>query len=217
MKRCNYCRRQGRFWKSVRARDQFLKEYPNSPHSRFCRCDPLLPPKKLRKCGYCRITGHDRRTCATLKIDREDVTEKILDWRREFLNIAKESGYGIGTLMKIDETSPASTYRERRTQATIEKHGRYGFVEKIYGHRMDHRQRDSYANLASVRIKMPTGNFLVDRLPEEFNSIIAAEASSYERPLFKIVGPTNADKLKHHFGASWVDGSDVCDEILGLH
>ena len=55
-----------------------------------------------RACGYCKESGHNRKTCSEAKEDRQHFIERNRDAREKALDWLKESGIGVGTLVKYE-------------------------------------------------------------------------------------------------------------------
>ena len=55
-----------------------------------------------RRCKYCGAQGHNRRTCPTLKADQAAYVERQIEWRKKIKAWAEETGYGVGSLLKVD-------------------------------------------------------------------------------------------------------------------
>ena len=63
--------------------------------------------KMPRSCTYCHTLGHNRRTCATLKIDRTIATEKNATWRKDYYMNIDSLGLGIGAMLTIQDRARA--------------------------------------------------------------------------------------------------------------
>ena len=53
----------------------------------------------VRRCKYCGTKGHNRRTCAILKVAKTAYLEEALEFRKNILADMKERGLGIGALI----------------------------------------------------------------------------------------------------------------------
>ena len=73
--------------------------------------DPVTGESKRRRretrggrvCGYCKENGHNRRTCPTLKSDKERFAAMTSEVRVEAMAALREHGVGVGALLNIDE------------------------------------------------------------------------------------------------------------------
>jgi len=76
-----------------------------------------------RKCSYCRCIldyddqhkaiGHNRRSCATLKVDLAEDIKRNTAWRKDFVRVLKREGLGPGAIIKWigeDLDDPKSRY-----------------------------------------------------------------------------------------------------------
>lgn len=65
-------------------------------------------PNVVRKCSYCRAPGHTRRTCETLRVDKNIYRAATISTRAALLENMKETGIGIGTMF----VKPVGRYNE---------------------------------------------------------------------------------------------------------
>ena len=59
-----------------------------------------MTAKKVRKCGYCRVEGHDRRKCPELSEVKDVQSKKMWDDRKEAKKFFGDIGLGIGAILK---------------------------------------------------------------------------------------------------------------------
>ena len=57
--------------------------------------------QKPKKCGYCKTTGHSRRTCEILRDDKKFLHEANKVWRRFWAEAAISKGFAPASLVKI--------------------------------------------------------------------------------------------------------------------
>ena len=60
-----------------------------------------------RRCSYCGVKGHNRRTCDTLKESKQAYITEAIDYRKEMAKTLPAAGIGIGTLMTVEPRSRA--------------------------------------------------------------------------------------------------------------
>ena len=58
--------------------------------------------KQVRRCKYCNKQGHNRRTCPTLKADKQAWVEREVEFRKELAQNMRAHGVGVGTLLKSE-------------------------------------------------------------------------------------------------------------------
>jgi len=54
-----------------------------------------------RKCSYCRVQGHSRRTCSSIKDDHRNYRRMASVVRKDMLARMQEHGFGIGSLVTL--------------------------------------------------------------------------------------------------------------------
>jgi hypothetical protein len=57
-----------------------------------------------RKCSFCDERGHDRRTCKTMGGIVDAQATLIIDGRKKILNLAKETNFGVGSLIEFQSS-----------------------------------------------------------------------------------------------------------------
>ncbi len=55
-----------------------------------------------RRCTYCALRGHNRRTCETLAANKQQYVENTIAFRRQVLTAAQAVGVGVGALVSTD-------------------------------------------------------------------------------------------------------------------
>jgi len=60
-------------------------------------------PKRRKKprCSFCRKQNHNRRNCPAFSRNRDKFMKANQNWKRKFVESFKESGYGVGGLVKV--------------------------------------------------------------------------------------------------------------------
>jgi len=58
---------------------------------------------KVKKCGYCREEGHNRKACPTMVADKELIIKGNKVWRRMWANNAKKHGLVPASLVTIED------------------------------------------------------------------------------------------------------------------
>jgi len=57
-----------------------------------------------RTCSFCDLQGHDRRTCETMGVIVDSQTKLIIDGRQEIVNLAKNTNFGVGSLIEFESS-----------------------------------------------------------------------------------------------------------------
>ena len=56
----------------------------------------------VRRCTYCNLRGHNRRTCPSLKADQAAYVAAAMEYRRGIVEDWKRRGIGVGSLMQAE-------------------------------------------------------------------------------------------------------------------
>ena len=110
---CGYCGQRGHNRRTCpalkAAQNKELAENPDSGWSKSIRSQRSAAKRSnsTRRCSYCEQTGHNRRSCPTLKSDRVAVQNAFTDYRKRFAENLKKKGFGVGAIVKV----PTRTYR----------------------------------------------------------------------------------------------------------
>ena len=216
MNRCGYCYQRGH----NRQRCPQLKEYcKQNPNSYVAELENRRKEQRAvrgpRKCSYCSEGGHNKKTCVQLKEDRRKVSQQIRVWRQKFLSIAKENGFGIGTLVKINghRDEHLSEWLRRDLTSFVNRAGEYGIVMQLREDQLDHRQIKTYGyNQDCCLIRFPGGQKRVFPLPSEFKQICGEKDTSG----IEIVGTIDSSNIEDLFSQKWHEGIDTPDKHLGL-
>ena len=57
---------------------------------------------KVRRCTYCGSKGHNRRTCPTLKANKEAYVEAAIAFRHRLVGAMRSAGVGVGALVQTE-------------------------------------------------------------------------------------------------------------------
>ena len=104
---CGYCGQRGhnrRTCPTLKASEnKELAANPDSLWSKSIRSQRSAAKRSnsTRRCSYCEQTGHNRRSCPTLKNDRIAVQSAFTDYRKRFAENLKKSGLGVGAIVKV--------------------------------------------------------------------------------------------------------------------
>lgn len=104
---CGYCGQRGHNRRTCpalkAAQNKELAENPDSGWSKSIRSHRSAAKRSnsTRRCSYCEQTGHNRRSCPTLKSDRVAVQNAFTDYRKRFAENLKKKGFGVGAIVKV--------------------------------------------------------------------------------------------------------------------
>lgn len=96
---CRHCGETGHNVNGCAQRKEYIKNNPNSWAAQ--REKDRLENAKHRKCSYCSEEGHNRKTCVKVMSDMVSVADANTKFRRAFVNMCKDKGLGVGTLVKF--------------------------------------------------------------------------------------------------------------------
>jgi len=102
--RCGHCYEKGHNRTSC---PELKKKWEEDPNSYYGRQWAAMQErkKKPKNCGYCGTEGHTRAGCAEMKRHKSQFQFELGLWRRAVLKWAKETGFGVGALVRANETS----------------------------------------------------------------------------------------------------------------
>jgi hypothetical protein len=168
-------------------------------------------PNGPRLCGWCKGVGHNKRTCPTLRRDREDKRLEIKDWRDRFCEVAEQHGFGLGSLMKIKNPDRIESLWDRQhVEDQIARGEIYGFVSKFSGKKLSPKLEQR--NQSCVQITFTSGKTAWSYLPGNFSELLSSKAHCK----YDIVGKIDASSIRWCFDHDWRMGSDMVNELLGL-
>ena len=102
--RCSHCYQSGHNKTSCPELKKKWEEDPNSYYGR--QWQAILDRKaKPRICSYCGEEGHTRAGCAIMKRHKSQFQFELSLWRRAVLKWAKDTGFGIGAMVRAGKIS----------------------------------------------------------------------------------------------------------------
>ena len=118
--RCSWCYEKGhnrRGCQHLKKHWQDILEDSNSSDYQKGRARAYFAKKErlakkaaeTRRCGYCGIPGHNRKTCKVLKHDMNQIKVATINYRKQFFDAAKSSGLSEGTLVSFKEDEGNTT------------------------------------------------------------------------------------------------------------
>ena len=104
--RCRHCYKEGHNVKSCEALTKEVKTNPDGYYYRRYKkyFNPDGTRKKasvVKKCSYCNVAGHTKRTCDAKLIDMAKNIKTNAEYRRDMYNFLKEKGLGVGSLVTV--------------------------------------------------------------------------------------------------------------------
>jgi len=105
--RCSNCWESGHNKSKCPAeKERYERAKLEDPDSWFVkRYEADKEARSKRACGYCRESGHTRRTCTTFLDDKQKTVKLNKEWRQQALDFFKNLGLGVGSLISVKETS----------------------------------------------------------------------------------------------------------------
>ena len=102
--RCGYCYQSGHNKTSC---PELKKKWEEDPNSYYGRQWAAIQARKAKPkiCGYCGEEGHTRAGCELMKRHKSQFQFELSLWRRAVLKWAKDTGFGIGALVRAPQTS----------------------------------------------------------------------------------------------------------------
>jgi hypothetical protein len=107
--RCGYCRQPGHNKSSCpqyATQVEDMRKEHGSDYWMVARYDAKKTRRKAsgksRKCSYCGVMGHNRKTCTTLKSDMFEVKARNSEYRKGLFNAMVKHGIFTGAIIKSD-------------------------------------------------------------------------------------------------------------------
>lgn len=226
MRRCGYCHRGGH----NRATCPKLKDYIRAnPDCYTARQEKRKKAHKAerkalsvrlgskRVCGYCKNSGHNKRTCPKIASDRWDTTVANKTFRKKFMALCKKVGLAPGALMELKINENQSHWAIEALQNQIKRNGSLAMVvsfahEKINAHLGDEHHYLSGPQQAVIRIRYPNNRKEVIKLPIGFEGLATEHCSKN----WHVGCPADIETLEILFTQEWKSGRDGVDKMLGL-
>ena len=162
----------------------FVKTYEREKESR-----------SVRSCGYCRESGHTRRTCAHRKSDRAKTVEMNKEWRRQALDYFENLGLGVGSLIEVENKSRWGSNTSHNVLVTGIHWENLTFQAKPSPPRKALRVRtlEDFANETYMGLPSDPAGIITDFDPEYGIHV-------------KVLGPVSREVLKASVPDTWLTG-----------
>ena len=209
--RCGFCYQSGHNRRSCPELKRRIRDEPNGYYARMEKEKKSYAIRNPRRCSYCKETGHNKATCDGLRKDRRRISGLIREWRGKFLTRCRDTGFGLGTLLKFrDIDQIKNSWQSERVERTIEALGKYAIVTELQPTKLDHRQLNR--GIAAVTIKFPGGQTQSSQLPVEFLDLMDEHCN----PNLEIVGQIDTSQVANLFNRAWHNGTDTTDHHLNI-
>lgn len=158
---------------------------------------------KNKKCSYCNHSGHSRPTCKELKHAKATATSLCKEWRQRCVEVLKNTGVGIGTLVKF------KTWGESRL----------GVVLDIDWDKLDHRIWYGYGGQSAALLVSPveeigTGRTTTLQIPTSEDLFEVNSYNYYSERAPEIIGPISAEQVAQQVPASFLTGESCVEPIF---
>ena len=100
---CSHCYSEGHNRRGCPQLKAYIKDNPDSFEAR--RSAMSKSTYTQRKCSFCHTPGHNRRACETMKDHKAQWIAHNRKWCAKMHDLFKEKGIGIGTLIKVEEST----------------------------------------------------------------------------------------------------------------
>ena len=223
--RCGYCGKRGHNRATCVKLKQFIERNPQSTVA--IQAKRKEKKKKARKairqeeghrryCGYCRGTGHNKRTCPQQQIDRTNVAQRNREFRKNFIKVCEKAGFGLGTLIERKPNLNAGRVRIEMSKATIKRHGSLAVITGFEANRINcglQIPQDRHV----VRLRFPNGSTGAAPLPGEIQLALSQDPEDTVVNggfVWSIAGKINIKNLGKYFEYDWHQGTLGLDSQL---
>jgi len=88
---------------------------------------------KVRRCTYCGSKGHNRRTCPTLKENKEAYVVAAIAFRRRLVDAMRSAGIGVGALVSTERWGDTYCWMVTKINWREIDHLRVGHCDPVMG------------------------------------------------------------------------------------
>ena len=88
---------------------------------------------KVRRCTYCGAKGHNRRTCPTLKANKEAYAVAAIAFRRRLVDAMRSAGMGVGALVQTERWNETYCWMVTKINWHDIDHLRSGHCDPVCG------------------------------------------------------------------------------------
>ena len=88
---------------------------------------------KVRRCTYCGSKGHNRRTCPTLKANKEAYAGDAIAFRRRLVDAMRSAGIGVGALVQTERWGDTYCWMITKINWSQIDHLRAGHCDPVMG------------------------------------------------------------------------------------
>lgn len=222
-KRCGACGVRGHTRPTCPDIKKEIYENPNGYYAKKAAASERHRNLNPRKCSWCKEPWHNRTTCGVLKEALNTHSKICREWNHRFFQICKKTGFGIGSLLKVEVGENSSEWSRKYDEDKLKKWGYYGIVISFDQRELTPRMR--LIDQKAVRVRFATGRHGHVAVPQEFQSITKqvndtgfTKGVSRERVgiITTIAGAINADNVMSSFSYDFLDGTIGAKVHLGI-
>ena len=217
--RCGHCYVKGHNRRGCPKLLKIIRDEPNGFEAQQANRKKAYASPRV--CGYCQKSGHNKRTCPEITFDRAKTKKANRLWRESFFNVADKVGFGKGALLEMIDPEKLDRDWERSEIARlIERFGKLAVVVGFNSNQLNYKRGENtnYSNgyeNRCVEVLFPNGKKFMVAIPGEFAGICDTSALATQNKHWSIAGGVGTN-IRKNFTASFKDGSQGVDEILGL-
>ena len=101
--RCSWCYEDGHNRNGCPGRKQHIQDSPDGWEARKSLRQTQRRKASARTCTYCRDTGHNAKTCAVKRDDKNILAQHLIRKRQEIKARMMKSGFGVGALLSVPD------------------------------------------------------------------------------------------------------------------
>lgn len=181
MRHCRYCGNSGHNRRTCPSRSNTAKESDSKYYS---------SRRRGRSCGYCRGSNHDKRSCVKLVADRADWVNRNAEFRKRFLEDAKNEGWGVGAIFKQEHWNHVE---------------RFHIITKINWDAIVVDANFNYA-LTTMEIGKNSEDICTYNSPRYFGHTGSDREYYKKYEAVSIVNPISVDSIINSVPANWLTG-----------
>lgn len=187
--RCSWCYEDGHNRNGCPSRKQYIQDSPDGWEARKAQRQTQRRKASLRTCTYCRDTGHNAKTCAVKRDDKNMLARHLIKKRQEIKARMMKSGFGVGALLSVPDRYPRPEIYT-------------GLVTEINWSDSDNCDAVNYCimNVATGALRWATREILIE---EDEKTVVP---SNRPELCVKVISMIEKSVIENSFPSNWLSG-----------
>ena len=169
-------------------------------------------PKAIKKCGYCRETGHSRRNCSQMVEDKKFIMKVNKLWRKIWADKATEYGLTPASLIKVSDRRYNYTqggYTSKEFLCTVGAELPENL--NVFALGEDTKQQEVYVPLLGYKPEYGDGKVKARTVINTIDEVLTGNLFSYTYGYGSIESISIIAKSSYEFPQGWFDSPPTED------